>query len=262
MAHRYPRSLRHEYELYIEREIEDYKESVPRGALLSIGDEAVTALAGQSQLALTELLLCEEVDRIIRRRLRLPSYQGWRRRRLRQLDEMRRPEHWGLHPEDPLVRAVRPVGDAHILVAGATAERSALYLAAHGCEVTAVAGELDALQRVLDAAEAVGLAERVRGCVAELDGVAGLLWPTGTPLSAVICTREAFAGLSPAQRSRAIRALQGATEGGGVHLLTSAGAESVGMSLSELRKRYRGWDVTIEPAPDRESAFLARKGLA
>ena len=50
------RSLKHEYALYLEREIENYKESVPRSVLLSIGDDAVRALAEQQQFALTELL--------------------------------------------------------------------------------------------------------------------------------------------------------------------------------------------------------------
>src|SRR5512146_3322639 len=100
MAHRPARSLKHEYELFVEEEIENYKESVPRSVLLSIGDEAVTTLAIQQQLALTELLLCEEVDRIIFRRLRLPSYSTWRRRRVEQIEELRRPERWGLHPDD------------------------------------------------------------------------------------------------------------------------------------------------------------------
>ena len=45
MGHRPSRSLQHEYELYIEREIENYKESIPRSSLLKIGDEAVAALA-------------------------------------------------------------------------------------------------------------------------------------------------------------------------------------------------------------------------
>ena len=73
---RLTRSLRYEYELFVEQEIENYKESVPRSVLLSIGDEAVAALSAQPQLALTELLLCEEVDRIIVRRLRLPAYES------------------------------------------------------------------------------------------------------------------------------------------------------------------------------------------
>ena len=260
MAHRSPRSLRHEYELYIEREIENYKESVPRNALLTIGDEAVAALGVQSQLALTELLLCEEVDRIIRRRLRLPAYQAWRRRRLRELDEMRRPEHWGLRPEDPLVCAIRPSGEAHILVAGARAERSALYLAAHGCDVTAVDGKLDAIERVLAAAEALGLGERVRGCVADLSSFIGA-WPAGAPLSGVICTNDAFAGLSAAQRRRAICTLQGVTSDGGIHLHAALG-EPTEVSVEELRRRYRGWDVTIGPALGTDEAFFARKASA
>jgi hypothetical protein len=82
MPPRPTRSLQHEYALYVEREIENYKESVPRSVLLSIGDEAVRALAAQQQFALTELLLVEEVDRIIFKRLRLTAYATWRKRRV------------------------------------------------------------------------------------------------------------------------------------------------------------------------------------
>ena len=52
-----PRSLKYEYELYVEGEIEDYKDSVSRGALLKIGDEAVEVLRKQDQIALTERLV-------------------------------------------------------------------------------------------------------------------------------------------------------------------------------------------------------------
>src|SRR5918992_4707988 len=104
-------SLQHEYALYVEQEVEHYKDSVSRGVLLGIGDEAVQALASQQQLALTELILCDEVDRIIRARLRLPTYQTWRRRRLRALKEFSRPERWGLSPNEPLVREVPTTSD-------------------------------------------------------------------------------------------------------------------------------------------------------
>src|SRR6059058_4703445 len=99
MAQRQTRSLKHEYELFVEQEIENYKESVPRSVLLSIGDDAVSSLSSAAQFALTELLLCDEVDRIIVKRLRLPSYGSWRRRRLKLIAELRRPEHWGLRPD-------------------------------------------------------------------------------------------------------------------------------------------------------------------
>src|SRR5689334_6779694 len=126
MNSRPTRSLRHEYELYVEDEIENYKESVPRSVLLSIGDDAVRALADQQQFALTELLLCDEVDKIIFNRLRLPSYTTWRKRRLKFLAELRRPEHWGLSSDDAVVRAVQSVAvDGHVLVAAPEVETPA-----------------------------------------------------------------------------------------------------------------------------------------
>ena len=256
MAHRPSRSLKHEYELYLEREIENYKESVPRSVLLSIGDEAVRALAGERQFALTELLLCDEVDKVIFRRLRLPSYVTWRKRRVKLIAEQRRPEHWGLSPEDLVVRAVQAVAaDSYVLVAGAQMETPALYLAANGCDVTALA-EPDAVQRVLDAAEEAGLGERVHASVATL----GSFTPD-TLLRAVIYTPAAFAGLSTSERARVIQVLQSATADGGVHLVqTIAAGKRTPVSLDELRRRYRGWDVTVDEAtPD---TFLARKAIA
>ena len=83
---------------------------MPRSVLLGIGDDAVASLSAAPQFALTELLLCDEVDRIIFKRLRLPAYDTWRRRRVKLIDELRRPEHWGLRPDDVLVRAL-PVVD-------------------------------------------------------------------------------------------------------------------------------------------------------
>src|SRR5215831_12011454 len=107
-SQRLTRSLKYEYGRFVEQEIENYKESVSRSVLLTIGDEAVSSLSAEPQLALTELLLCEEVDRIIFKRLRLPAYDTWRRKRLKLIDELRRPEHWGLRPDDVLVRALQP----------------------------------------------------------------------------------------------------------------------------------------------------------
>jgi hypothetical protein len=257
MASRSPRSLKHEYELFVEAEIENYKESVPRGALLKIGDEAAAALASQQQLVLTELLLCEEVDRIIFRRLGLPSYRTWRRRRLKALDGLRRPEHWGLSADDAIVRAVRPAPDGHVLVAGMRAEGQALYLAANGCAVTAIDGDLDVVQRVLDAAQAAGLLERVRGCVGDLAS-----WTPDRTLSAVLCAPAAFTRLSVDEEIRVLAGLQNATARGGVHLLETELGGVGAVSIDELTRRYRGWDVSLEPDHDARSTFLARKAVS
>src|SRR6185436_14959030 len=69
-------SLKHEYEQFVEREIEDYKDRVPRSAILSIAEEAVQRLHKEEQVTLNELVLWIEVDRIIAARLRLPAYQS------------------------------------------------------------------------------------------------------------------------------------------------------------------------------------------
>ena len=256
MASRPSRSLKHEYELYLEREIENYKESVPRSVLLSIGDDAVRALADQQQFALTELLLVDEVDKIIFKRLRLPAYATWRKRRIKLIEELRRPEHWGLSRDDMVVRAVQVVAaDSRVLLAGSEIQTPALYLAANGCDVTTLA-EPDAVQRVMDAAEKAGLGERVHAAALALEA-----WTPHAPLTAVIYTPAAFTGLTAAERARVIHVLQSATADGGVHLVqTIAVGKRTPVSLDELRRRYRGWDVTVEEgAPN---TFLARKGVA
>src|SRR4029079_18297177 len=165
---RLTRSLKYEYERFVEQEIENYKESVSRSVLLTIGDEAVSSLSAQPQFALTELLLCDEVDRIIFKRLRLPAYNTWRRRRLKLIDELRRPEHWGLRPDDMLVRALPPDTEGRVLVAGAPDEVSALYLAANGCVVTALTPELEAKERMEQAAIGAGLSGRVDARLGDL----------------------------------------------------------------------------------------------
>jgi len=252
------RSLRHEYELYVEEEIEKYKESLPRSALLGIGDEAAKSLAADPQIGLTELLLCEEVDRIIRKRLRLASYRTWRRQYVKLLAELRRPEHWGLQPDDAVVSAVRAGVDSRVLVAGAADERSTLYLAALGCDVTTIDTEQDVLERVLDAAYSAGLGGRVHAQIADLSS-----WSPAAPLSAVLCAPTALVDLTAEQRAQAIDVLQRATARGGVHLLqTSTPARPGCVPLDELRGRYDGWEVSVESFRGAPDTFLARKSLS
>ena len=252
-----PRSLKHEYELYVEREIEDYKDSVSRSSLLKIGDEAVTALRAQDQIALTEILVWIEVDRIITKRLRLPTYTTWRKRRLKALEQYRRPEHWGIDPDAALVRELQNSPDRHVLVAGAHREERALYLAARGCSVTAFESSPDAVSRVLHAAEAAGLTERVRGYCTDLG-----TWHPDVQLHAVVCSPSAFSGLSPHERARVIEVLQSATVVGGVPLVetlvAATGAEE--MPMEELESRYSGWKIEHNVGAGR--TFLARKGAA
>jgi hypothetical protein len=142
------------------------------------------------------------------------------------------------------------------LVAGSAAEAPALYLAANGCEVTAVAAEEDVLERVLTAAAAAGLGERVHALRAN--------WPAWSPdaeLDAVIVTSAALRGLTAAQRARVIGLLQRATAHGGIHLVATPDAQRTAPTLQELESRYQGWAVSLERDGSREM-FLARKEIA
>jgi hypothetical protein len=251
------RSLQHEYELYVENEIENYKDSVPRSALLKIGDEAVAALLEQQQLALTELVVWEEVDRIIKKRLRLPAYATWRRKRLKMLADYQKPEHWGLHPDCVLAREVKPPASSMVLVAGHDTERAAMYLAAHGCEVYAIDQTRDTVERVVNAAEAAGFTDRVHGYIADLRQ-----WAPNTaadvPLSAVVCTPGSFLGLSEHERDKVIQVLQGATAAGGVHLVDGDGSDDPKF-MEQLSAQYQGWKIMVEKAGGVTASFLARK---
>lgn len=256
MAQR-PRSLRHEYQLYVEHEIENYKESVPRRVILGIGDEAVKAMGERQQLTLTELVLCDEVDRIVMARLRIPTYDTWRKRRVKALADYQRPERWGMRADSALVRTVKAQSDGPVLVAGANEEGPTLYLAANGCDVIAIDREAEVLERVFNAAAEVGLTGRIRGLVADLAN-----WAPDMPLSTVVCAAAAFAGLSDVERRRAFSLLQGATTAGGVHLVATSAHGVRLVAIEELRSVYRGWQVTIELGGTSGETFLARKHVA
>ena len=254
MALHTPRSLKHEYELYVENEIENYKESVSRSAILKIGDEAAAVLRAGEQFAMDELLLWAEVDRIIRKRLRIPAYDTWRRKRIKLLDEYRRPEHWGIRPDGILAREIHPPAESKVLVAGSEVERMALYLAAHGCDVTALDREAVSVERVMNAAHAAGLTDKIQGFVANLAD-----WAPDAPLSAVVCTPTAFDDLSADERARAFELLQTATRDGGVHLVGTIVRGQRGLSVAELRKQYKGWTISVEADSESSKSFLARK---
>jgi hypothetical protein len=254
------RSLKHEYTLYLEREIEDYKDSIPRAKLMAIGDEAVAALEKQEQIAITEMVLWEEVDRIISRRLGLKTYNSWRTRCTRLRKQYRSLEHWGLRADDFVVRSVQPAivsAGGHVLVAGDLEVGSALYLAAHGRAVTAIDQQADAIGRVMAAASDAGLTERVRGCVADLKQ-----WTPDVPLSAVICSAHALDHLSRPERERAIEQLQQATLAGGMHVVRTIAGDRLSLSVEELRTRYRGWVILEETTDAGVSAMLAQKEVA
>src|SRR5690242_21532511 len=115
-----PRSLRAEYNEFVEREVEDYKNSVSTSFLHSIATEAARTLDEGAQLGMREVMLADEVDKIIVARLRIPTYETWKRRREKNANELRRPEHWGLRRDTPLTQAIPRIAGTSptVVVAG------------------------------------------------------------------------------------------------------------------------------------------------
>jgi hypothetical protein len=256
-----PRSLKHEYDLFVENEIDGYKESISRTALLKIGDEAVASLQSTLQFGMTELLLCDEVDRIIRKRLRIPSYATWRKKELKRLkeqEEFRRPEHWGVSPDSVLAREVVHLpADSHVLVAGPSATTAAFYFAANGCSVTAIDGVNMPAEIPFKQDEVAMLAGRIETSPLNLKE-----WAPDQPLNAVVCTPAAFAGLTASERNKVIEVLKSATRDGGVHLVDTIIASRAEPSLSELKRSYKGWTISVLDEGTTSRSFLARKEVA
>jgi hypothetical protein len=238
------RSLKHEYATYVDLEIERYKDSIPRSSLLKLADDAVASLRGGTQLELSELVLCDAVNELIMRRLKIPVYDRWRRNRLKMLDQFRRADHWGLASSQQLVNTVRPEEHPHVVVAGPHVEERTLYLAAHGAHVTAIADMDDEplVNKVLVAAAQAGLSGQVAGCADGLDE-----WSPAVPVRAVIWHAQVLEALTPERRSRVVAHLQNATAAGGVHYIE--GMHTDGRAVAALRAlmaQYPGWQRPAE----------------
>src|SRR5262245_47495004 len=91
-------SPKQRYEEYLLQRIEDYKNSLAREELLRLGNDAATELhdAPEGQYFLTEVLMQEMVDRLIMKRLKLPSFSKWRSKFARLREAQREPTHWGI----------------------------------------------------------------------------------------------------------------------------------------------------------------------
>jgi hypothetical protein len=254
--------MEREYQAYIQFEIEEYKNSISRAALLRLADEAARTLAAEQQTAFTELLLGEEVDRLIAKRLKLPSLRLFRSRALKRAEALRRPEHWGLAPDAPVVRALPTVEMAtvaNVLVAGGGERQHgpALFLAAQGFAVTTLDTDYDAVERVMHAAEAHGLDANVRGFVGLLEQ-----WAPDVRFQAVVCASDAVLGIDQdAERSRVLDALQRATVDGGVHLFETDPGDSEALTPDSLSASYAGWSVALE-SRGATRLLMATKGVA
>jgi hypothetical protein len=70
---------RKQYQAWVEEQIEEYKTALTRDELLDLAEQAVQELftTPDGQYPLTEILLCDAVDRLLFIRLNLPDYKRW-----------------------------------------------------------------------------------------------------------------------------------------------------------------------------------------
>ena len=261
-SRRAPRSLRAEYEEFIEQRIEEYKDGLPRASILGIGDEAVQELARTEQYTLTEVLLQEQVDSIIRRRLRLPSYRRWRERHLALRAAQVQPTHWGLAPHDPVVLLAEFVKELDsFAVVGAADGACALFLAARGAKVIVGDPDLAAVEGLENRAIAEQLSSRIECLVVPLE-----TWTPHRLLDGCVIETSALAGLSALERAELIRRLKTVTAPGGRHVVMPAGGpagKTPPVSSDALRSLYADWTVArakdpgAAPRRTRNVGFLA-----
>jgi hypothetical protein len=245
---RLPRSLRQEYDEFIEQRIEEYKDTLPRDELLEIGDEAVAELQKAQQLQLTELVLTEQVDAIIRRRLKLPSFRRWRERHLPLRLAQNESSHWGLAPDEPIAALVDRLGDGDtVLVVGAGDGAAVLFLAARGLRVTVVDPDIAAVEGLETRAAAEALGRRIECFVEPLAS-----WRPRPSCAACVVEPTALADLTTAERVCLVARLQDATQPAGAHVVmpsaATGGGRSAGLSSDAFRTLYSEWIVPRPPA--------------
>jgi hypothetical protein len=231
-------STKRQYDEYILQKIEAYKNSLSRDQLLLLGDEASQELhaATEGQFVLTEILMLDSVDDLIKRRLKLKPFKKWKAWIKDLRDAQREPTHWGLEPECPVAALVRRVeAQDEAVVVGGAADGAAFLLAAHEIPVTFLAGDLGSVDRVESRVEDESLAVPVLATVVDFE-----LWCPPLPdlIAITVVDASELGELDPVVRAGLIGALQSRTCDAGVHVLLPGRG---GMAPEALLHHYDGW---------------------
>lgn len=244
-------SLKQQYQEYLLQRIESFKNSLARDELLGLGDEAVrelhTGTAGQ--FLLTEILMLETVDRLIQRRLRLPSYNKWRKQFVALREAQRQPIHWGIDQAAAVAHLLpRIEAQDNVLVIGAGAQAEACLLAAHHTEVTFVDEDIGVVEQMESRMAGESLSGQFMAYVASLGE---WLPPLSRELDLAVIDATTLAGLSHANRSALLLQVRNFTRPGGIHAIVPG----------EGRAAPEGY-LSHYPDWDRESLGPTRRGRA
>jgi hypothetical protein len=245
------RSLRQQYDEYAFERIEGYKNSLPRDELMRLGDEANAELfdGSEGQFVLTEVLMVDLVDELIKRRLKLKSFRQWAKHIRALRDAQREPTHWGLEPDGPIAGLLRRIesGDRAVVV-GPAGEGVACLLAAHEMGVTFMAGDLGSVTRLESRFESEALASAFEAYVVDF-----ALWRPALDDGSAIAVLDvsALGALDPAVREALVRDIQCRTCPTGVHVLLPGGGR---WSPDTLLGLYNGWVREEVGRPQRRGA--------
>ena len=245
------RSLRQQYDEYSFERIEGYKNSLPRDELMRLGDEANAELydGGEGQFVLTEVLMVDLVDELIKRRLKLKSFRQWAKHIRALRDAQREPTHWGLEPDGPIGGLLRRIesGDRAVVV-GPACESVACLLAAHEMGVTFMAGDLGSVTRLESRFESEALASSFEAYVVDF-----ALWhpPLEDGSAMAVLDVSALGQLPPAVREELVRHIQCRTCRSGIHVLLPGAGR---FSPDTLLGLYDGWVREEVGRPQRRGA--------
>lgn len=251
------RSVRAEYDQFIEQRIEEYKDSLPRADILAIGDEAMAELSGTLQFQLTEVVLRDQVDAIIRRRLKLPSFRRWRERHIALRSAQIQPSHWGLAAHDPVALLAELIEDEDpVLVIGASDGACPLFLAAHGALVHVCDPDIAAVYGLENRAVTEQLGASIECTVVQLERFEPFAW-----FAACVIETSALVSLGAAERIALVSRLKTVTPEGGRHAIMPAnpgrGRADVRFSSDALRSLYGDWEI-VGPAATAPGAKKTR----
>jgi hypothetical protein len=225
----------HEYKL---QRIEDYKNSIAREELLRLGNDALSELqdATSGQYILFEVLVEETVDKLIVKRLRIPSFTRWRHKFAKLRQAQQTPTHWGLERHNA-VSAILPrleAGD-HALVVGGGVEAALCLLAAHDVRVTCLVGDNPTCTRI----ETRMAAESLTGNFEALVVMFGNWFPSVAPIHLVVIDGATLAALPSPRRMTLMAQLQDVTVPGGIHAVLPGDAGGPAESWLSL---YPDWE--------------------
>lgn len=249
-------SAKQQYQEYLLQRIEDYKNSLARDELLRLGNDAALELqdATEGQYFLTEVVMQETVDRIIMKRLRLPSFTRWRQKYAKVRQAQQSPTHWGLE-RNSAVAALLPrieAGD-RALVVGGGAEAAAYLLAAHDVHLTCLFGDNSTCTRIETRMAAESLTGNFEAFVAML----GNWFPSlDQPVHLVVIDAGTLAALPSPRRLSLMARLQDATVPGGIHAVMSGGGGGGGAAEAWV-SLYPDWDRI--PVPSRSTRAKGKR---